>query len=255
MSTELVSVLMVAVLFAATVIRSAFGFGEALVAVPLLALIVPVEVAAPVAVLVSITVAGVVLIQDWRHVHFLSAGKLIGATLVGIPLGLVLLTSFSGPIVKAILGVLRDYPDRAGETQVVEGREVGTALLYAAAIGHAGIMKYMMERGADADQVLEGPGLLPGMASMTTNIPEKLGVADALGIFAPDLASFYRNAGVLMVPDEQEISGVISRAQAGRSEWAHALDKQVQMRAVLMKTGAPINVSAGGRTGRRGPRL
>ncbi len=41
-----------AIVFVATVIRSAFGFGEALVAVPLLALIVPVEVAAPVAVLV-----------------------------------------------------------------------------------------------------------------------------------------------------------------------------------------------------------
>ena len=36
-----------AVLFLATLIRSAFGFGEALVAVPLLALIIPVEVAAP----------------------------------------------------------------------------------------------------------------------------------------------------------------------------------------------------------------
>ncbi len=52
---------MLAVLGLATVIRSAFGFGEALVAVPLLALLIPVEVAAPVAVLVSITVAGVVL--------------------------------------------------------------------------------------------------------------------------------------------------------------------------------------------------
>ena len=45
----------------ATFIRSAFGFGEALIAVPLLALIMPVEVATPVAVLVSITVAGVVV--------------------------------------------------------------------------------------------------------------------------------------------------------------------------------------------------
>ena len=58
-----------AVLFLATLIRSAFGFGEALVAVPLLALIIPVEVAAPLAVLVSVTVAGVILLQDWREVH------------------------------------------------------------------------------------------------------------------------------------------------------------------------------------------
>jgi uncharacterized membrane protein YfcA len=50
-----------AVIFLATLIRSAFGFGEALVAVPLLALVIPVDVAVPVAALVSVTVAGVVL--------------------------------------------------------------------------------------------------------------------------------------------------------------------------------------------------
>jgi len=46
-----------AVIFLATLIRSAFGFGEGLVALPLLALLIPVEVAAPLAVLFSITVA------------------------------------------------------------------------------------------------------------------------------------------------------------------------------------------------------
>ena len=94
------------VLFLATVIRSAFGFGEALIAVPLLALIIPVEVAAPVAVLVSVTVAGLVLVQDWREVHASSAGKLILSTLFGIPLGLLLLTTVAEPVVKAVLAVV-----------------------------------------------------------------------------------------------------------------------------------------------------
>src|SRR5262249_22053821 len=40
-------------------------FGEALVAVPLLALLIPVEVAAPLAVLVSITVPVVIVLEDW----------------------------------------------------------------------------------------------------------------------------------------------------------------------------------------------
>ena len=54
------------VLTCATLIRSVFGFGEALVAVPLLALIMPIETAAPLATLVSITVAALVLVQDSR---------------------------------------------------------------------------------------------------------------------------------------------------------------------------------------------
>jgi uncharacterized membrane protein YfcA len=70
-----------AVIFIATLIRSAFGFGEALIAVPLLALTVPVEIAAPLAALVSITVAAVVVVQDWRNIHFRSAAWLVLSTL------------------------------------------------------------------------------------------------------------------------------------------------------------------------------
>src|SRR3984893_16982206 len=58
-----------AVILLATLIRSAFRFGEALVAVPLLALLMPVEEAVPLATLVSIAVAGIVLVQDWHKVH------------------------------------------------------------------------------------------------------------------------------------------------------------------------------------------
>jgi uncharacterized membrane protein YfcA len=95
-----------AVLCLATFVRSAFGFGEALIAVPLLALIMPVDVAAPLAVLISITVAVIVLAQEWRHVHVRSAGWLVLSTMVGTPLGLLLLTRVDGGIVKICLGVL-----------------------------------------------------------------------------------------------------------------------------------------------------
>ncbi len=95
-----------AVLFFATLIRSAFGFGEALIAVPLLALRMPVREAAPLAVLVSITVATIVVAQDWREVHVRSAAWLVLATLAGIPLGLWLLTAVDGRVVKAILALV-----------------------------------------------------------------------------------------------------------------------------------------------------
>lgn len=96
----------VAVVFFATLVRSAFGFGEALVAVPLLALCIPIRVAAPLAVLVSITIAAVVVAQDWRKIHARSTGWLVGATLVGIPLGLLLLTSSHQRVVRMVLGLL-----------------------------------------------------------------------------------------------------------------------------------------------------
>lgn len=92
--------------FFATFIRSAFGFGEALVAVPLLALVMPIDVAAPVAVLLSITIAAVVVAQDWRQIHFRSANTLFLATVFGIPLGLLLLAAVDGRLVKGVLAVV-----------------------------------------------------------------------------------------------------------------------------------------------------
>ncbi len=73
MPAHWITVQVILILFAATIVRSAFGFGEALIAVPLLAFVMPVEVAAPTAVLVSITVALVIVIQDWRWIHLSSA--------------------------------------------------------------------------------------------------------------------------------------------------------------------------------------
>ena len=106
MPTDLTTVHVVIVIFIATLIRSTFGFGEALVAVPLLAFVIPVDVATPVAVLASITVAVVVLVQDWRDVHVRSARSLILSTFLGIPLGLLLLTRVAEPVVKAALAVV-----------------------------------------------------------------------------------------------------------------------------------------------------
>jgi uncharacterized membrane protein YfcA len=94
------------ILFLATLIRSAFGFGEALFAVPLLALKIPITVAAPLAVLVSITIAAIVVLQDFRQIHLKSAGGLLLATLLGTPLGLLLLTRVNEHAVKLLLALL-----------------------------------------------------------------------------------------------------------------------------------------------------
>lgn len=54
----------------------------------------------------SITVAAIVVAQDWRHIHLRSAAGLVLATLAGIPLGLLALTSHHQEAVKAVLGIL-----------------------------------------------------------------------------------------------------------------------------------------------------
>src|SRR5215472_17111154 len=100
------SLAVLAVVFLATLIRSAFGFGEALVAVPLLALLIPVKVAVPLAVMLSIIVAGVIVIQDRDKIHVGSAWRLVLASLFGIPLGGELLKSVAEHATKATLAVV-----------------------------------------------------------------------------------------------------------------------------------------------------
>ena len=93
-------------MFLATLIRSALGFGEALIAVPLLVFCVPLTVAAPLAVLVSITIAGIIVLQDWEKIHLRSTAWLVFSTLAGIPVGLSLLISPYQRSVKAALALV-----------------------------------------------------------------------------------------------------------------------------------------------------
>jgi uncharacterized membrane protein YfcA len=95
-----------AICFIATLTRSTFGFGESLVAVPLLALVIPIEVAVPLAVMLSVLVAAIIVAQDHAQIHFESAKWLILFALLGIPLGLGVLVYASAYGVKLVLGGL-----------------------------------------------------------------------------------------------------------------------------------------------------
>lgn len=95
-----------AILFIATIGRSTFGFGEALFAVPLLALLIPVKVAVAVAALVSTTVALIIVVQDRQHIDAKSASWLLISTVFGIPLGLLLVKTVPEPRVKAVLAAV-----------------------------------------------------------------------------------------------------------------------------------------------------
>ena len=73
---------------------------------PLLALWIPLREAAPLALLFSMTVASVVIAQDWRKIQMSSARWLLLATVPGVPVGMLILTRGHPAVVKATLGLL-----------------------------------------------------------------------------------------------------------------------------------------------------
>ena len=92
--------------FLATLIRSTFGFGESLVAVPLFILFLPVHVAVPLSVLISVLVALIVVVQDHEQIHFNSAKWLITYAALGIPPGVLLLVYGNEAWINTGLGTL-----------------------------------------------------------------------------------------------------------------------------------------------------
>ncbi len=95
--------LVLAIIFLATLVSSTFGFGETLVAVPLLLLLLPSTTAVPLMVLLAATIALVVLIQDHRHVHFKSVKYLLLWAVFGIPVGLAIIIYGNESVIKIIL--------------------------------------------------------------------------------------------------------------------------------------------------------
>jgi len=100
------NIAIVLISFLASFIRSTFGFGEALVALPLLALMLPLHVAVPLALMLSIAIALLVIVQDHQHIHFNQAKWLILSAIPGIPLGLYLMLQLKEGVTKIALGLL-----------------------------------------------------------------------------------------------------------------------------------------------------
>jgi len=92
------------VLFVAAFIRSALGFGDAVVAMPLLAMALGLRTATPLVAFVGPTISLLILARDWRRVEFRTAGRLIAATLLGIPVGIYGLARLPEAPLKIALG-------------------------------------------------------------------------------------------------------------------------------------------------------
>ena len=97
----------VAILFAACLTRSTFGFGEALVAMPLLSMVIGIKDAAATVALTSIFNAVVILLTTkWKNIEWSAAGYMLLGVMSGIPLGVYILVNVSGSVVKLFLAAL-----------------------------------------------------------------------------------------------------------------------------------------------------
>jgi uncharacterized membrane protein YfcA len=99
-------VIILCIVFFSTLVRSTFGFGDALIAMPLLAFFIDIKIATPLIALVAFFIAISILIRNLKKVEFRSAWRLIVSSLIGIPIGLWYLKDINENIIKLVLGIL-----------------------------------------------------------------------------------------------------------------------------------------------------
>jgi hypothetical protein len=106
MTPALSVALILTIVFVSTLTRATLGFGNALLAMPLLAIATGILTATPLVALQSQTIALLMLAGSWQSVNVRAAWRLVLASLLGIPIGLLLLKAAPEELVKAILGIL-----------------------------------------------------------------------------------------------------------------------------------------------------
>ena len=92
MTIDGIGIAVLLIIFFSTLVRTVFGFGNALVAMPLLAMTgLGMKTVTPLVALISLVLGGVILAMDWKKVEIRSAWRLLLATVPGIPLGTMFL--------------------------------------------------------------------------------------------------------------------------------------------------------------------
>jgi hypothetical protein len=105
MNIELILIFYLIIFFTG-VVRTTFGFGAGLIAMPLLLMFIPIRTASPIIAVVSLIIAGFLLIKSHKKINIRKSWKLILAGFAGIPVGLFLLQDQFRSAVCIALGVI-----------------------------------------------------------------------------------------------------------------------------------------------------
>jgi len=95
-----------AILFLAALTKATLGFGESLLAIPLLTLIVGVQTATPLIALLAATVTFLLLVRNWQQIDFTATRRLLVAAVVGVPVGVWGLIALPPEWIARVLGLL-----------------------------------------------------------------------------------------------------------------------------------------------------
>lgn len=98
-------IIVLAIILFSTTLRATFGFGDALIAMPLLTLVIGIKTAAPLSAFISLIAAFWIVLQNRKSLRITGLKKIIISTIIGIPIGLIFLKDANDSLVKSILAL------------------------------------------------------------------------------------------------------------------------------------------------------
>ncbi len=99
-------VLFLLVIFTSAMFRSTFGFGDALISMPLLAMFISVKTASPIVAFTGFVISIVILIANKNSFNIKKVWHLILFSLIGIPIGILFLRDSHEDLVKTVLAIM-----------------------------------------------------------------------------------------------------------------------------------------------------
>jgi uncharacterized membrane protein YfcA len=131
----------IAVILVSAFVRSALGFGDAVVAMPLLAAFLGLKTATPLVAFMGPTCSILILARHWAKLDLRAAWRLIAASAVGIPVGIYLLARLPEAPLRTALGVIVALYGVFSLTRPalrIEGRKPGLTLAFGFTAGILG---------------------------------------------------------------------------------------------------------------------
>ena len=151
-------------IFLASLLRGFTGFGFGLAAVPLLSLALPPARVVPLVVLLQVTVALSDLRPAWRACDRRAIGELIPGLILGVPVGLAILTWLPPNPVRLAIGVVIGFsvlllwrgvrlPSRPSRSLTMGVGAVSGTISGLASMGGPPIVVYLIAKGHDVATV------------------------------------------------------------------------------------------------------
>jgi uncharacterized membrane protein YfcA len=106
MSGDTIFILVLIIIFFSSLYRATFGFGDALIAMPLLALLINIKIATPIVAFMGFTVSIFILLGNRQNQNFKKIWQLVVFSIIGIPIGLLFLKGINENIVKIVLALI-----------------------------------------------------------------------------------------------------------------------------------------------------